>query len=406
MTVGVLGGGQLGRMLGLAGIPLGLRFRFLDPGGDGAPAAAVGRVVEGDYADPEAVDRFAHGLDVVTWEFENVPVETARRLAERVPVFPPPEALEAAQDRWVEKETFRALGIPVAPTRPVSTRGELDAAVVELGLPAVLKTRRFGYDGKGQVVIRSAAGIDEAWEALGGRPLVLEAFVDFSRELSLVVARSVSGETRAWPLSENVHRRGILRTSRVPAASAARQAEAEAHGVALLDHLGYVGVLAVEFFETGAGLVANEMAPRVHNSGHWSQDGALTSQFENHVRAILDLPLGPTGLRGGVGGGASGGDSSGGGSSGGGISGGGISGGGTGAAAMVNFIGGVPPRAAALGTAGEQAESGVVRALHLYDKAPRPGRKVGHLNLWGADPEAVDRALAEALALAEGAGEG
>jgi 5-(carboxyamino)imidazole ribonucleotide synthase len=375
VRVGVLGGGQLGRMLGLAGIPLGLRFRFLDPGGDGCPSAAVGGVVEADYADPDALDRFARGLDVVTWEFENVPVEAARRLAERVPVHPPPEALEAAQDRWIEKETFRTLGIPVAPTVAVDSREGLEAAATKVGLPGVLKTRRFGYDGKGQVVIRSASELDAAWKALGGRPLVLEGFVEFRRELSLVVARSTTGETRAWPLVENVHRDGILRTSRVPAASRALQAEAEAHGAALLDHLGYVGVMAVEFFDTEAGLVANEMAPRVHNSGHWTQDGARTSQFENHLRAILGLPLGDTGLRGGAEGGA----------------------------AMVNFIGGLPPRAEAL-SGSEEPE--VTRALHLYDKTPRTGRKVGHLNLWGADGDAVIRALAEVAALAEGCGDG
>jgi 5-(carboxyamino)imidazole ribonucleotide synthase len=371
LRVGILGGGQLGRMMGLSGIPLGLRFRFLDPGGDGAPAAAVGPVVEGDYADPEALEHFSRGLDLITWEFENVPVDAARKLAGALPVHPPPEALEAAQDRWVEKETFRELGIPVAPTRPVSSREELQAAVAAVGLPAVLKTRRFGYDGKGQEVIRTPEEVDGAWEALGGHPLVLEAFVDFRRELSLVVARSVSGETRAWPLAENVHREGILRTSRVPAVSAGLQAQAEAHGARLLDALGYVGVLAVEFFETAEGLVANEMAPRVHNSGHWTQDGALTSQFENHLRAILDLPLGPTGLRGQ-------------------------------AAGMVNFIGGIPPREACLG----RTADGVMRALHLYDKAPRPGRKVGHWNLWGEDGDAVERALEEAARLADRHGDG
>jgi len=379
LRVGVLGGGQLGRMLGLAGIPLGLRFRFLDPGGDGSPAAAVGEVVEGAWDDPAALERFGQGLDVVTWEFENVSADVVRGLAGRMPVHPPPEALEAAQDRWVEKQTFQRLGIPIAPSRPVSSREELDAAVAALGFPAVLKTRRFGYDGKGQALLREASDVEAAWAGLGGTPLVLEGFVTFRRELSLVVARSTTGDTRAWPLAENVHRRGILRTSRVPsrgdspARAAALQAEAERHGAALLDALGYVGVLAVEFFDTAEGLVANEMAPRVHNSGHWTQDGSLTSQFENHLRAILGLPLGPTGLRGGAGGGAG----------------------------MVNFIGGIPERSAVLG-----AEGPVVRALHLYDKAPRPGRKVGHLNLWGPDAAAVDAVLGEMEALAERFGEG
>ncbi len=370
LRVGVLGGGQLGRMLGLAGIPLGLRFRFLDPAGDGAPAAAVGPVVEGDYADPAALERFVRGLDVVTWEFENVPVEAVRRIEERVRVFPDPAALEAAQDRWVEKETFRSLGIPTAPTLPVGSFEELEAAAAEIGFPAVLKTRRFGYDGKGQVVLRAPGELAGAWEALGGRPLVLEGFVDFLRELSLVVARGLGGEVMAWPLVENVHRHGILRTSRVPAADLALQEEAERHGRALLEKLAYVGVLAVEFFDTEKGLVANEMAPRVHNSGHWTQDGARTSQFENHLRAGLGLPLGAVGLRGA-------------------------------AAGMVNLVGGVPARAEALA-----GEPGVTRALHLYDKAPRRGRKVGHLNLWGDDPEAFARALKAAERLAEACGEG
>lgn len=401
LRIGILGGGQLGRMLGLAGIPLGLRFRFLDPGGDGAPAGAVGSVVEGDYADPAALDRFSRGLDLVTWEFENVPVASARALARKVPVFPPPEALEAAQDRWVEKETFRMLGIPVAPSRPVDTRADLEAAVDEIGLAAVLKTRRFGYDGKGQALLRTPADLDAAWKDMGGSPLILEGFVRFQRELSLLVARSRSGETRSWPLTENVHRNGILRTSLVPS-SAPRaselQTEAERYGAALLDHLGYVGVLAVEFFETAEGLVANEMAPRVHNSGHWTQDGAFTSQFENHLRAILGLPLGPTGLRGGAGGGA----------------------------AMVNFIGGLPTREQVLGVADSEALPGagggedtgarggnagagaaaVVSALHLYDKAPRPGRKVGHVNFWGSARASVEAALGDGVRLANDAGEG
>jgi 5-(carboxyamino)imidazole ribonucleotide synthase len=397
LRIGILGGGQLGRMLGLAGIPLGLRFRFLDPGGDGAPAGAVGSVVEGDYADPAALERFSRGLDLVTWEFENVPVASARALARKVPVFPPPEALEAAQDRWVEKETFRRLGIPVALSRPVDTRADLEAAVDEVGLPAILKTRRFGYDGKGQALLRTRADLDTAWNDMGGSPLILEGFVRFQRELSLLVARSRSGETRSWPLTENVHRNGILRTSLVPSGAPRvheLQAEAERYGASLLDHLGYVGVLAIEFFETDEGLVANEMAPRVHNSGHWTQDGAFTSQFENHLRAILGLPLGPTGLRGGAGGGA----------------------------AMVNFIGGLPSREQVLGTtlpsAGDDevadvrsgragpGDAAVVVALHLYDKAPRPGRKVGHVNVWGGRRASVEAALGDGARLANDVGEG
>ncbi len=381
VRVGVLGGGQLGRMLGLAGIPLGLRFRFLDPAGDGAPAAATGPVVEGDFGEARALEALARGVDVITWEFENVPVAAVRSLAARVPVYPPPEALEAAQDRWVEKETFRRLDIPVAPTAPVDDRASLDRAVARVGLPAVLKTRRFGYDGKGQVVIREPGEVEGAWEALGGRPLVLEGFVDFLREVSLLMVRSSTGETRAWPLVENVHREGILRTSLAPLPPGpdrhALQARAETYGSALLEALGYVGVLAVEFFQTRDGLVANEMAPRVHNSGHWTQEGARTSQFENHLRAILGLPLGPTGLAHPGG-----------------------------AAAMVNFIGEIPPREAVLGPEPQGEEAGAMPgtqvALHLYDKVPRPGRKVGHLNLHGPHRAGVEAGMRRVEALVEG----
>lgn len=360
--VGIVGGGQLGRMLALSGRPLGLRFRFLEPGED-PPVGELGEVVQAPYDDPGALERFAEGLSVVTYEFENVPVEAARRLARRVPVHPAPEALEVAQDRWVEKETFRSLGIPVAPCRRVGSREELEAAAEALGLPAVLKTRRFGYDGKGQAVLRGRDDLDDAWEELGGDALLLEAFVPFRRELSCLMVRSPAGETRAWPLVENVHRGGILRVSRAPAPGLGEglQARAEGFVARLMEALGYVGVLAVEFFETDEGLVANEMAPRVHNSGHWTQDGAETDQFENHLRAILGLPLGNTGVRGE-------------------------------GAAMVNLIGGIPPRDRVLAIPGAR--------LHLYDKAPRPGRKVGHVNLAGGTGEALEVGIARVEALA------
>jgi 5-(carboxyamino)imidazole ribonucleotide synthase len=367
--VGIVGGGQLGRMLALAGRPLGLRFRFLEPGQD-PPVGELGPVERAGYDDPEALERFARDLEVVTYEFENVPVEAARTLARRLPVHPAPRALEVAQDRAVEKETFRSLGIPVAPFRRVDTREELQAAVDDLGLPAVLKTRRFGYDGKGQVVLERTADLEVAWEQLGGRPLILEAFVSFRRELSCLVVRSTTGETRAWPLVENRHRDGILRTSRASVDGAGAeelQAAAEGYVGRLLDELGYAGVLAVEFFDTGKGLLANEMAPRVHNSGHWTQDGARTCQFENHLRGILGLPLGPTALREGW-------------------------------AGMVNLIGGIPPRERILEVPGAR--------LHLYDKAPRPGRKVGHVNLAAGSREELEDGMARLTALAEEAGEG
>ncbi|TVP55464.1 MAG: 5-(carboxyamino)imidazole ribonucleotide synthase [Gemmatimonadales bacterium] len=367
MRVGIIGGGQLGRMMALAGIPLGLRFRFLEPNED-PPCASVGEVVRGAYDDPDALDRFSDGVDVITYEFENVPVDSAKRLSERVPVYPPPMALEVAQDRLVEKETFRALDIGTAPYRKVDTREELDRAVEELGLPAVLKTRRLGYDGKGQAVLEDADSVAVAWERLGGRPLIVESFVDFARELSCLAVRSRSGELRVYPLVENMHTDGILRESRAPAPgiTAERAREAAALVERLLDHLDYVGVLAVEFFETDDGLLANEMAPRVHNSGHWSQDGGGVSQFENHIRAILGLPLGdprPTGWAG-----------------------------------MVNLIGGIPSRGESLGAGGAR--------LHLYGKEPRPGRKLGHLNVRADTLEGLERRLAELGEIAARHGEG
>jgi 5-(carboxyamino)imidazole ribonucleotide synthase len=355
-------------MLALAGHPLGARFRFLDPAPE-LPVAELGEVERASWDDFEAVERFAAGLAVATYEFENVPVETARELERRGVVHPTPDALDVAQDRWREKETFRSLGIPVAPFRTVDDRPGLEEAVGNVGLPAVLKTRRLGYDGKGQVVLERPEDLDPAWDRFGGRPLILEAFIPFRRELSCLMVRSVSGETRAWPLAENLHRDGILRVSRVPLTGAAKtlQEEAEGYVSLLLDHLGYVGVLAVEFFDTGDGLLANEMAPRVHNSGHWTQDGAETSQFENHLRAILDLPLGSTRLRGG-------------------------------SAGMVNLVGHVPPREQVLALAGAH--------LHLYDKAPRPGRKVGHVNVRAGSPAELEERLGPLEELARAYGDG
>ncbi|HEX4592222.1 MAG TPA: 5-(carboxyamino)imidazole ribonucleotide synthase, partial [Gemmataceae bacterium] len=285
MIVGIVGGGQLGRMLALAGIPLGLRFRVLDPVAEAATDPIAERVV-GEYDDYAALAEFVRGLDVVTYEFENVPVETVRWLAQRVPVYPPPEALEVAQDRVFEKRFFVRAGIPVPEFRPLDERADFDAAVAAIGLPAVLKTRRFGYDGKGQAVIRSAADAELAWELLGGRPLILEKLVPFDRELSILSVRGRDGSLGFYPLVHNEHRNGILHSSRAPAPDVRKelQSRAEQYATAALDTLGYVGVLAIEFFEVCGELLANEMAPRVHNSGHWTIEGAETSQFENHLR--------------------------------------------------------------------------------------------------------------------------
>jgi 5-(carboxyamino)imidazole ribonucleotide synthase len=314
--VAVIGGGQLGRMLALAGIPLGLSFRFLDPAPD-APAREVGELLVGAYDDPELLDRLAEGAEVVTYEFENVPVEAA----ERVGALPAAAALAASQDRLVEKRLFRRLGIPTAPIDEEVTR-----------YPAILKTRRLGYDGKGQRLVSGPPT---------GTPSghVLEERVPFDRELSLLAVRGRDGDTRFWPLVENVHEDGVLRLSRAPAVGAP-QARAEEYGRRLLDELGYVGVLALELFDVAGELLANELAPRVHNTGHWTIEGSATSQFENHLRAVLGLPLGPTDSR---------------------------------PSTMVNLIGTAPPAADVLGLPGAR--------LHLYGKEPRPGRKLGHVTI-------------------------
>jgi len=313
--VGVIGGGQLGRMLALAGIPLGLSFRFLDPNAD-APAGEVGELLVGAYDDPVLLDLLAAGADAVTYEFENVPVEGARRVG----AIPEAAALEVAQDRLREKQSFRKLGIRTA---------KIDEEVEHY--PALLKSRFLGYDGKGQRLVETWPG------TVPGH--VLEERVEFDRELSLIAVRGRDGDTRFWPLVENVHDGGILRTSRAPAL-AAPQAEAEEYARRLLDELAYVGVLALELFDVGGSLVANEFAPRVHNTGHWTIEGSATSQFENHLRAILGWPLGPTESRRSV---------------------------------LVNLIGSAPRPEDVLAIPGAH--------LHLYGKEPRPGRKLGHVTL-------------------------
>lgn len=356
MKVGILGGGQLGRMLALAGYPLGLRFRFLEAK-EPAPVDGLGEVVRGAYDDLDAVRAFGEGLDVVTYEFENVPAASVRALEESCPVYPPSGALRSAQDRLAEKQAFEALGIPTAPYHPVSSRDDLDEAVGHVGLPAVLKTRRFGYDGKGQEVLERHRDLDRVWETLGGRPLLLERFVEFSRELSVLGVRGRDGGLRFYPLIENEHQDGILRLSTAPAPVVTERLQelAQEYVSALMEESDYVGVLALELFQEGDHLLANEMAPRVHNSGHWTQDGAFHSQFENHLRAVCGFPLGTTAPRG--------------------------------HSAMMNLLGAVPPVDAllALGRA----------HVHLYDKSPRPGRKLGHVNVVGGDPGEVRAVLEE-----------
>jgi len=342
VSIGILGGGQLGYMLALAGYPLGLRFRFLDP----SPEAPVGRIaprVTGDFTDRAALEKFAHGLEVVTYEFENVPVDAAHFLAKHVPVFPPPGALEAAQDRLREKQLFEKLGIATTEYASVPAASDLDQALKKVGMPAVVKTRRMGYDGKGQWTLRTPEEVKVAKEGLPRLPIIVESFVPFKRELSVIAVRGKAGETAFYPLVENHHRNGILRLSlaSAPGVSPEIQKAAEDAARKVLESLNYVGVLAIEFFEHDGKLLANEMAPRVHNSGHWTIEGAVTSQFENHLRAICGLPLGSTVV--------------------------------IGASAMINLIGEVPESAQVLAIPSAH--------LHLYGKEPRPGRKLGHVTL-------------------------
>ncbi len=344
-TVGILGGGQLARMMALAGAPLGLRFRVLDNVAD-ACAGQFAPMIVGDYTDQAALAAFAAQVDVATFDFENVPAESAQWLSERVPVFPNPRALAVAQDRLAEKTLFRELGIPVPDFADIASRDALHAAVAQLGMPCILKTRRLGYDGKGQFRIKSVADIDAAWDALGAQAgsvgLILEGFVHFDRELSVVAVRGRNGEFRAWPLTENWHVDGVLSASLAPArVDAALQATALAHARTLADALDYVGVFALELFCKDGELLANELAPRVHNSGHWTIEGSETSQFQNHLRAVLGLPLGDTRM--------------------------------VGLACMLNWIGAMPEASAVLREAGGH--------WHDYGKEPREGRKVGHATL-------------------------
>ena len=340
MKIGIIGAGQLGRMLALAGYPLALQFRFLDSSAD-SPGGQVGPIVTGAFDDPTSLQRLAADVDLVTYEFENVPVSALNAVSKSRTCLPPVEALRVSQDRLLEKELFTKLGIPTPPFRAVDSLEDLRAAVAAIGLPSVLKTRRLGYDGKGQHYIRGPADVDPAWQALGGVPLILEGFVKFDREVSIIGARSTRGEVRAYPIVDNTHREGILRVTVAPHRSVALQKAAERHLRKLLRHFDYAGILTIEFFVRKGRLVANEMAPRVHNSGHWTIEGAATSQFENHLRAILGLPLGDTRA--------------------------------VGYAAMVNFIGSMPDRDQVMALPGVH--------FHDYGKSARPGRKIGHCTI-------------------------
>lgn len=361
--LGILGGGQLGRMLGLAAAPIGVRCRFLEPAADPS-AAAVGEVVAAAYDDPSGLDRLAAGTDVVTVEFENVPIAALERLAGRVALRPGVASLRLSQDRLGEKQGLRALGIPTAPFAAVDDRAGLDAAVAAVGLPAVLKSRRLGYDGKGQRVLRDPDHLGAAWEALGGVPCILESLVTFDRELATLAVRGTDGETAFYPVVETRHHRGLLRSAIAPAPGLDPATADRLIGwhLALLRSLDHVGVLCVEWFDSPSGPVANEIAPRVHNSGHWSIEGSETSQFENHVRAVFGLPLGATEARG--------------------------------HSVMVNLVGSPPPVDEVLRVPGAH--------LHLYGKAPRLERKVGHVTLVTPSADAGAVALRRLLEVVGG----
>jgi 5-(carboxyamino)imidazole ribonucleotide synthase len=345
-TVGVLGGGQLARMLALAAAPLGIRTLVVDGVAD-ACASQVAELVVADWSDDAALEAFAKRVDVITFDFENVPAEAAERLAGLVDVFPNPRALAVAQDRLSEKTLFRETGLQTPDFETVDTRNDLVRAVERIGTPAILKTRRLGYDGKGQFRLKAAGDVDAAWAALGDAAakhgLILEAFVPFERELSVVAVRGRDGAFRTWPLTRNWHVDGVLSLSLAPAPDVSDELEAAAvaHARAIAEKLDYVGVFALELFVRGGELLGNEMAPRVHNSGHWTIEGAHTSQFENHMRAVLGLPLGDTGVRG--------------------------------MSAMLNWIGEMPDAAPVLSVADGH--------WHDYGKEARPGRKVGHATI-------------------------
>ena len=357
MTIGIVGAGQLGRMMALAGLPLGYDFLFLDknaatPGGQVAPLLA------GEFTDRKLLGELSERCTVLTLDWENIPVEALEALPGKARIAPPLRALAAAQDRLSEKRTFELLGVPTTRYAAVDSRAALEAAMQSIGLPGVLKTRRLGYDGKGQFVLRKPSDLDAAWDALGSAPLLYENLVPFDAEVSIIAVRAAKGAVAFYPLNLNVHREGILRLTRAPYGNAALTRQAERAARKLLEHFKYVGVLTIEFFVKRGKLIANEMAPRVHNSGHWTIEGAVTSQFENHVRAIADLPLGSTAARG--------------------------------HSAMINLIGELPARDPLLREPGLH--------WHDYGKAARPGRKLGHVTISAPTAQKRDRLSFKVLA--------
>lgn len=350
--IGIIGAGQLGQMLGFAGSALGIDCRFLDPA-ENPPAAKAGKVLRYPFDSAEGLALLAAECDVLTYEFENVPVAAVDEIAATTPVYPPPNALRHAQDRLHEKRLFTDLGIPLPGFETVDNDADMQIAASNLGYPLVLKTRRLGYDGKGQAVVADETEFRTAFTSLGGQDLIAEEWVKFDYEVSAIGARSQSGELAIYPLTENKHQNGILSVSRAPVANESLAPAARGYLEALLENLDYVGILALELFVVGNRLLANEFAPRVHNSGHWTIEGAATSQFENHLRAIAGLPLGPTNM--------------------------------CGSAGMLNLVGRMPENP------GDIDDSTCF--LHDYGKSPRPGRKLGHITVVAEDENDRDEAL-------------
>jgi 5-(carboxyamino)imidazole ribonucleotide synthase len=335
-------------MLALAGYELGIRTTFLDPDAHSS-GGQVGPVIVGAIDDTARIRELADQVDVVTFDIENIPVDVLADIAEAAPIRPPPQALGVTQDRLSEKRLFEEIGIPTAPYVPVASAADLVHCGTKLGWPIVLKARTLGYDGRGQRIVRTQEDLEPAWRSLGSVPALAEGWIGFECELSLIAVRGIDGSTEYYPLAENVHNDGILFSTTAPYPDSAVQKQAEDYLRAILDRLAYCGVLTVEFFLAGGKLIANELAPRVHNSGHWTIEGAETSQFENHMRAILGLPLGSTAA--------------------------------TGHAFMINLLGSVTSRERLLR----------IRGLHLHDygKTPRPQRKIGHCTIVAADRTAL-----------------
>ena len=344
--IGILGGGQLARMLALSGYPMGFEFVFFDPTED-ACAGQVGELICAEYHNEVALEEFCQKVDVVTLDFENVPVETLRFVEKKKPVFPSPEVLEIAQDRLLEKQFCHSYGIPTTDFETINSVSELKFASKKFDYDAILKTRRMGYDGKGQYRINQATDINQIPDSLFLQDLILEKRVAFNREVSVIVARNGLGDIKSWPLCENKHKDGILTTTIVPAKHSSLDEITIDYAKQLAVALNYIGVLVIEFFQTEDAVYVNEMAPRVHNSGHWSIEGAHTSQFENHLRAGLNLPLGSTCMDG--------------------------------MAAMLNWIGAFPE--SILSITEEQL------FWHVYGKEPRAGRKIGHTTLLATTPQ-------------------